>query len=454
MRTKMMTPWKTTLLACTFLAALGRLGTAAVGQTQIGQKVACVGDSITAGVGASRAENNYPGLLAKMLGPQYVVGNFGESGATLLQHGDSPYRQRGGYAAGAAFAPNTVIIMLGTNDSKPQNWAHRDEFAADYAALLDYYAALPTHPRLFVCLPPPVPKANYGINEEAVALELPLIRRVAAQKGATVIDVHGRVPNDTADFVDGVHPNDAGYVQLASAVYQGLTRAPIILPVGGRPFYEQTQVTIKPPTPDAQVRYTTDGSAPTAASALYKFPFNVKRTTTVRAQAFMAQGPAGPVNTATFTRVMPLAAHTPAHLAPGLRYAYFEAPFQNTASFTGRTPLARGVVPDFRLTPHRREADFGIKFDGFVDAPVQGLYTFGTESDDGSKLLIDGRPIVDNDGIHGAQAATGQVALARGGHAITVLYFQGTGGSGLRVTWQGPNFPTRDIPATALSHAP
>jgi len=289
------------------LAACGWFGTAAVAQTPptsgITQKIACVGDSITAGVGASRGENNYPSLLARMLGPQYVVGNFGESGATLLKHGDSPFWQRGGYAASAAFAPKTVVIMLGANDSKPQNWAHQSEFAADYAALLDYYAALPTHPRLYVCLPAPVAKDNFGISEKVVQAELPLIRQVAAQKKATVIDVHGQVPNDPADFADGVHPNDAGYVQLASAVYQGMTQAPVILPAGGASFSEQAQVTIKPPMPGAQVRYTTNGSAPTAASTLYHAPFVVKSTTTVKAQAFVAKKPRGQVSTTTFTRV-------------------------------------------------------------------------------------------------------------------------------------------------------
>ena len=284
------------------------LGAPAVGAPV---KVACVGDSITAGVGSSGQAHNYPSLLATMLGPQYQVGNFGESGATLLKRGDSPYWRRGGYGASAAFAPNVVVVMLGANDSKPQNWVHQDEFAADYAALLDYYAALTTHPKLYVCLPTPVPKANYGINEAAVEAQIPLIRQVAVQKKATVIDVHGQVPDDTADFVDGVHPNDVGYVFLASAIYQGLTRAPVILPVGGASFDQPVTVTIKPPTPNSRVRYTTDGSLPMPSSPLYKGPFVVKDTTTIKAQAFVGKKPLGAINTDTFTRLTPLAAPDP-----------------------------------------------------------------------------------------------------------------------------------------------
>lgn len=268
-------------------------------------KVACVGDSITAGSHSSDRAHNYPTLLGKLMGASYQVANFGESGATLLKNGDKPYWSRPPFGKSAAFAPNVVIVMLGTNDSKPQNWAHQDQFAADYAALLNYYAALPTHPKLYVCLPTPVVKDNYGIREPEVEAELPLIRQVAAQKNAAIIDVHGQMPTDPADYADGVHPNDAGYALLAGVVYQGVTHAPVILPIGGASFTDPVEVTLKPPTPDATVRYTTDGSRPTAKSPPYTGSFLVKDTATVQAQAFVSGKPLGSVSAATFTRTPP-----------------------------------------------------------------------------------------------------------------------------------------------------
>ncbi len=418
-------------------------------------KVACVGDSITAGVGSSGDLHNYPSLLGDLLGPGYNVANFGESGATLLQNGDSPYKQRGGYGRSAAFRPNVVVIMLGANDSKPQNWGtHKGEFAPDYAALLDYYAALPTHPKLFVCLPTPVPKPNYGISEPVVEEELPIIRQVAAQKGAIIIDVHGQVPSDNADFVDGVHPNDAGYVLLASAVYQGLTHAPTILPITDRKFYGSLAVTMTPPMPGAAIRYTTTGSAPTRSSALYKGPLTLTHAATLKAQAFRGKTPLGLVSMATFTTLVPLPAKTQSVGAdPGLSYAYYEAAFQNTSDFAGQTPVSAGTIPDFSLTPRKRDTNFGIKYTGYITVPATGLYTFGTTADDGTSLDIDGQTVIASNGPHGATAATGQVALAAGSHSFTLFYFQDAGDFSLQVTWQGPGLPAQAIPASALSHA-
>ena len=418
-------------------------------------KVACVGDSITAGVGASSEPHNYPSLLADLLGPGYTVANFGESGATLLQNGDSPYKQRGGYGRSAAFAPNVVVILLGTNDSKPQNWGtHKGEFAADYAALLDYYAALPTHPKLFACLPTPVPKPNYGINEPAVTEELPIIRQVAAQKGATVIDVHGQVPSDNADFVDGVHPNDAGYVLLAGAIYQGMTHAPVILPIADRKFYGSLNVTMTPPLPGAAIRYTTTGTAPTRSSALYKGPLTLTHGATLKAQAFWGKSPLGMVSSATFSPLIPLPATTETVGAePGLFYAYYEAAFGNTSDFAAQTPVSTGTIADFSLTPRKRDTNFGIKYTGYITVPATGLYTFGTVADDGTALLIDGQTVIGSNGPHGATPASGQVALAAGPHPFTLFYFQDGGDYSLQVTWQGPGFPAQPVPASALSHA-
>jgi lysophospholipase L1-like esterase len=95
-------------------------------------KVACVGDSITAGSGTSGPAAAYPSVLGTKLGAPYQVGNFGVSGATLLTGGDNPYVRSSPYPSSGAFLPDVVVIMLGTNDSKPQNWSQKAAFDGDY----------------------------------------------------------------------------------------------------------------------------------------------------------------------------------------------------------------------------------------------------------------------------------------------------------------------------------
>ncbi|MBZ5676436.1 MAG: beta-glucosidase [Acidobacteriia bacterium] len=73
----------------------------------------------------------------------------------------------------------------------------------------------------------------------------------------------------------------------------------------------------------------------------------------------------------------------------------------------------------------RREEWFAIEYTGRFWIEKPGLYRFALTSDDGSKLYIDDRMIVDNDGIHPVDTKSGSVDLAGGIHKIRVQYFQG-----------------------------
>lgn len=188
-------------------------------------RLACVGDSITAGVGTPNAgQDSYPSQLQRMLGTGWVVGNFGDSGSTLLKNGDKPYQMQGAFRRALEFKPDVVVIMLGTNDTKPQNWSKKDQFAADYKDLIAQFRALESKPRIFVCLPANVPgKGNFGINEPALLEQIPMIEAVAMQEKAAVIDVHGATKDHDELMPDRVHPNLEGATLLARTVFQGLT---------------------------------------------------------------------------------------------------------------------------------------------------------------------------------------------------------------------------------------
>lgn len=185
-------------------------------------RVACIGDSITQGSGTKG--NPYPALLQKMLGAQWKVGNFGVSGRTLLRKGDYPYWNEKAYQNALTFKPDIVIIMLGTNDTKPQNWAHEKEFVSDYRDLVKSFLELASKPQVFICRPcPVVGKGNFGITEENIEKEIPRIDTLAKEMRLGVIDMHAALKDKPELIPDRVHPNAGGAGEMAKTAFKALT---------------------------------------------------------------------------------------------------------------------------------------------------------------------------------------------------------------------------------------
>jgi lysophospholipase L1-like esterase len=187
-------------------------------------KVACIGDSITEGAGVDLpATNAYPIVLGRLLGTNYQTRNFGVSGRTLLRKGDYPYWNEAAFKNATNYAPNIVTIKLGTNDSKPQNWKYKDQFGRDLSDMIDVFANLPSHPRVFVCLPVPAYGLQFDINPDIIKNEIiPIIKQVAKQKGATTVDLYTPLSGRPDLFPDLIHPTAAGAAIIASILHGAL----------------------------------------------------------------------------------------------------------------------------------------------------------------------------------------------------------------------------------------
>lgn len=223
------TPQRATPPSAAAAQASGPDAPVAVGRYAKPIRVACVGDSITYGYGLrNRAEDSYPAQLQRMLGTDtWQVRNFGVNATTMLNDGNLPYQKMRAFHEALAYNPDVVVIMLGTNDSKPINWTHRDHFEADAEQLIREFEALPAHPRVFICHPILVADdGKWGINEPVVRQELPLIDAAARATGAGVIDMQPVLRGHEALLRDHVHPNAEGARLMAAKIYATLTGSP------------------------------------------------------------------------------------------------------------------------------------------------------------------------------------------------------------------------------------
>jgi acyl-CoA thioesterase I len=204
-------------------------------------KVACVGNSITEGWGLDKDKEAYPVILQQKLGSNYVVRNYGLSNRTMLRNGDDPYSKEEAYGHVLAWEPNIVIIKLGTNDSKPENWnEHKGEFYRDYVDFVNSFKALSSKPKIYICLPVPVFESKdefdeeWGITENIVKTGvLPLVKKAAQHTKCEIINLYAAFygkdnSNQTEDgqlmSLDGVHPTAKGAALIAEEVFKAITK--------------------------------------------------------------------------------------------------------------------------------------------------------------------------------------------------------------------------------------
>lgn len=184
-------------------------------------RVACIGNSITDGCGIDMSSTyGYPARLQQMLGDGYNVRNYGVSARTLLSKGDWPYVNEPEWTYAKDFRPDIVVLKLGTNDSKPQNWVHGDEFEADLRHMINQLKALDTKPEICLALPMKVWENSAGINDSIITnCIIPIIRRVAKKEKAHIIDLHTPFEGDRALIqADGIHPNREGAAKMAGII--------------------------------------------------------------------------------------------------------------------------------------------------------------------------------------------------------------------------------------------
>ena len=190
--------------------------------------VLCIGDSITFGDGVRhKRENCWVRVLENLFGGSMQILNYGICGATLQAEGDHPYDPRF-WSAAREQRPDAVILMLGTNDSKPQNW-NAERYERQLREKLRDLENWENVRRIILMLPPwccgrkPGKKVMYKISNEVIRDEIrPILRSVAEEKGLQVIDLYALTEGHREYFGDGVHPNTLGNRVIAEHIHSEL----------------------------------------------------------------------------------------------------------------------------------------------------------------------------------------------------------------------------------------
>ncbi len=210
-------------------------------------KIACIGNSITAGARLDHPElHAYPSVLSSMLAANgyqnYTIKNFGIGGATILRFGQPNLWKM--LDSLKQFNPDIVIIKAGTNETvgKPRgNWEHIDQFEKDYSDYIEGIRKINPNCRIIICSPLDMVIKTDGLSPERIAdltLRRPRIwelrkriKKIAKQEATYFLDLTAPFKGKTNLMTknDGVHPNQDGYQYLAGLVYKFIVKRKIVM---------------------------------------------------------------------------------------------------------------------------------------------------------------------------------------------------------------------------------
>lgn len=303
-----------------------------------------------------------------------------------------------------------------------------------------------------------------AIGAELCDLRKPQMELLQARnaKGTRELNVVSKAPGQLRS-----EAMDTATVLVAQATAAAVRRIPWSVRVPGVPFKgaAQAEIQVKRIAPErVELRYTVDGTEPTATAKVYLKPFAVSDTTQVRVLATAKDG--GAVRTASgwWTAYRSRASENVAgEMLPGLWVDHYPLkrwrdPMPNLDAMKAD---ATAVWPNFeldavsRMTVHRWPNEwFALRFTGWFMAPYDGVYRFATYSDDATRLWFGDTLVVRNDNLHAMRWAHGAIDLNRGLHPVTLWYAQGPSLHGLEVHVSLPGQRYQRLPDLLLRRTP
>ncbi len=218
-------------------------------------------------------------------------------------------------------------------------------------------------------------------------------------------------------------------------------------------FTDTLEVLLRTSRENVDIFFTLNGDEPDTESSQYTRPLVIRGTCLLTARCFREGKPVSGTVKRIFQQVYPQAAKSVFDLKPGIQYKYYEGDWDSLPDFSMQKHRKFGIMTDFLFYPRFREERFAFQWAGYIRIPSTGPYMFSTGSDDGSRLYINDKLVVDNDGLHGYREKSGVIALREGYHKIRVEYFEKTGSDICTVFIASPGMKRQILPKTWLFHA-
>lgn len=208
---------------------------------------------------------------------------------------------------------------------------------------------------------------------------------------------------------------------------------------------KRTSFFVSSPNQLFTIHYTTDGKLPDMNSPVMDKPVIIPHPLVMKLALFTPAGRRGDVYPLNFNAAQYGISRRIEHLSEGLRCDYHIGEFRQTAAIKGRPDSILHVrnimVPGMALAPA-----FGLKFNGYIDVPETGIYTFYLTSNDGSVLYIGDQKVIDNDGAHADKQIGGQAALEKGLHSFRLDFAELGGGYALRLLYSFKGSDPKTVP--------
>ena len=259
------------------------------------------------------------------------------------------------------------------------------------------------------------------------------------------------LPGPAVKFTVPTVANGKVYVGSGNAVsVYGLgvwVASPSIQPPGAV-FNGVTNAVVTDTTPGAEIHYTTDGSIPSLQSPLYTGPITITNTVALRARAFKTGLVASDTAVAAFFPSSDFGTGT------GLLGSYWSnhlGTFTGPPTFTRIDPTIHSDWSAAGPDPRIGQSVYSVRWTGTVQAQFNETYTFYATADDGVRLTVNGKSLVNGWVDQGPTEYSGNIDLKAGQrYSIQLDFYQNGGGAYIQLEWSSPSTPRQDIPTLQL----